>query len=483
MSIENRSCSCNPLEGAFSRREALRTFSGGFGLLALGALGGFGELGSTRTPQDTAANPLAPHAPHFAARAKRIIWLNMAGAPSHVDTFDYKPKLNAADGQATSAARRGGGKWLGSPWKFGQHGQSGQWISELFPKVAEHADKLCILNGMSTDVPAHQQAALKLHTGNFQFVRPSVGSWTLYGLGTENRNLPGFVAFSPPAGQGGGGIHGSAFLPAIFQGQRVGVSRGGGLFRSNSQDDAVPNIENEHYSQTGQREQLDFVQELNKERLRVTGAEVGTEGVIEAAELAFRMQAEVPTLLDLSSESKKTQDAYGLNNNDTSGFGKQCLLARRFAEKGVRFIQLSQGGWDHHRNLRNDLARSAISVDQPIAALLADLAQRGLLKDTLVLWGGEFGRTPYAQGDDGRDHNHKGFTLWMAGGGVKGGLRYGATDEYGMEAVDGRLSIHDLHATMLHLMGLDHTKLTHRYAGRDFRLTDVHGEVAREILA
>ena len=482
MSIEHKSCKCPVPAETTTRREVLRTFSGGFGLLALGALGGFGELGRTHWMQDAAANPLAARAPHFAARAKRVIWLNMAGAPSHVDTFEYKPKLNAADGQPATAARRGGGKWLGSPWKFEQHGKSGQWISELFPQVAKHADKLCILNGLSTDVPAHQQATLKLHTGNFQFVRPSVGSWSLYGLGTENRNLPGFVAFSPPAGQGGGGIHGSAFLPAIFQGQRVGVSRGGGLFRGNSED-AVPNIDNEHYSQTGQREQLDFVQELNKERLRQSGNEAGTEGVIEAAELAFRMQAEVPELLDLTKETRQTHDAYGISRNETSGFGRQCLLARRFAEKGVRFIQLSQGGWDHHRNLRTDLARSADSVDQPIAALLGDLAQRDMLKDTLVLWGGEFGRTPYAQGEDGRDHNHKGFTMWMAGGGVKGGLRYGATDDYGMEAVDGQMSIHDLHATILHLLGLDHTKLTHRYAGRDFRLTDVHGEVAKAIFA
>jgi hypothetical protein len=470
---------CGHGPNASSRREVLRTFGSGFGLLALGAMGGLKELA---LPGLQDADPLAPKAPHFAARAQRVIWLNMAGAPSHVDTFDWKPKLQEDDGKLATAARRGNSRWLGSPFKFAQHGQSGQWISELFPKLATHADKLCILNGMTTDVPAHAQASLMMHTGSFQFVRPSVGAWTVYGLGTKNRNLPGFVSLSPPAGGGGSQVYGSAFLPAIYQGQRIGVSRGGG-FAGGGSDEALPNIDNEHFSATGQREQLDFVQELNRERMKRTGGDAGTEGVIEAAELAFRMQTEVPELLDISKETAATRAAYGADGGETANFGRQCLLARRFAEKGVRFIQLTQGGWDHHRNLKADLARSTTRVDQPIAALLADLEARGMLKDTLVVWGGEFGRTPYAQGDDGRDHNHRGFTLWMAGGGVKGGLRYGATDEYGGAAVDGKLTIQDLHATILHLMGMDHTRLTHRYAGRDFRLTNVSGEVAKPLLA
>lgn len=470
---------CIPEDGSTSRREVLRSFGGGFGLLALGAMGGFRDLALPGT-QD--ADPLAPKTPHFAAKAQRVIWLNMAGAPSHVDTFDWKPKLSQDDGKAATAAGRGNSRWLGSPFKFAQHGQSGQWISELFPNVAAHADKLCILNGMTTDVPAHAQASLMLHTGSFQFVRPSVGAWTIYGLGTKNSNLPGFVSFSPPAGGGGSQLYGSAFLPAIYQGQRIGVSRGGGLVGGGGAE-AVPNIDNEHFNATGQREQLDFVQELNRERLKRTGSDAGTEGVIEAAELAFRMQTEVPELLEITKESAKTREAYGVDGGDTANFGRQCLLARRFAERGVRFIQLTQGGWDHHRNLKADITRSSGGVDKPIAALLADLDARGMLKDTLVVWGGEFGRTPYAQGDDGRDHNHRGFTLWLAGGGVKGGLRHGATDEYGAAAVEGKLTIQDLHATILHLLGLDHTKLTHRYAGRDFRLTNVSGEVARAVLA
>ncbi len=472
---------CDHPEHAPSRRDLLRSFACGFGWLA------FRGMSSLDGPQEAPGDPLAPRPPHFPARAKRVIFLCMAGGPSHVDTFDYKPKLYADDGKPM-AGRRAGAKLLGSPWKFSQHGQGGLWISELFPELAAHADALCLLRGMSTDLPAHPQAFVKLHTGSFQFVRPSMGSWALYGLGTTNRNLPGFITLNAPTGQGGAQNYGSAFLPAIYQGTRIGVSgRGGGAGpfarRAGASTSALPNIANPKLDEKEQRAQLELVQKLNKERLRRDREDPGVEGVIESYELAFRMQAEVPGLLDLSKESKSVQDLYGIGDDDTDGFGRQCLLARRLVESGVRFVEVSQSGWDHHRNLKQDLAKSCRSIDRPVAGLLADLGRRGLLKDTLVIWGGEFGRTPYAQGPDGRDHNNKGFTMWMAGGGVRGGTSFGSTDDYGAEAVDGRMDIHDLHATVLHLMGLDHQKLTYSHAGRDFRLTETAGNVVKEILA
>jgi hypothetical protein len=318
---------------------------------------------------------------------------------------------------------------------------------------------------------------LKLHTGSFQFVRPSLGAWTLYGLGTANRNLPGFVTINPPGGSAQ--QHGSAFLPATFQG--MPVAGAGRVARAASEP--VANTANARLDRDAQRKQLDLLQKLNREHLKREQGDDQVEGVIESYELAFRMQSELPALLDLSKEKRETLAAYGVGGEDTDAFGRQCLMARHLAEAGVRFVQIHQGGWDHHRNLRNDLAESCRKIDQPVAALLADLEQRGLLADTLVVWSGEFGRTPYAQGVDGRDHNHKGFTAWMAGGGVKGGHSHGATDEHGIEAVEGRMQIHDLHATILHLLGLDHERLTYNHAGRDFRLTDVHGEVAKEIFA
>jgi hypothetical protein len=463
-----------------SRRDVLQSIAGGFGWLAFQGLS-FDAL------QDANDDPLAPKAPHFAPRAKRVIFLCMQGGPSHVDTFDYKPKLAEANGQAMSG-RRAGARLLASPWKFSQHGKSGLWISELFPELARHADKLCLLRGMSTDLPAHPQAFLKLHTGSFQFVRPSFGSWAVYGLGTSNKNLPGFITLNAPTAQGGAQNYGSAFLPAIYQGTRIGVTGrggGGGPFarRAGAGGSSLPNIKNPKLDEKDQRAQLDLVQKLNKERLRRDRVDPGVEGVIESYELAFRMQAEVPDLLDLSKENKTLLDAYGVGQDGTDGFGRQCLLARRLVEQGVRFVEVSQGGWDHHRNLKEDLAKSCTAVDRPIAALLADLSQRGMLKDTLVIWGGEFGRTPYAQGDDGRDHNNKGFTMWMAGGGVRGGVSYGATDDVGAEAVENRMDMHDLHATALNLLGLDHTKLTYPYAGRDFRLTETAGNVVKDILS
>jgi hypothetical protein len=332
---------------------------------------------------------------------------------------------------------------------------------------------------VNTAVPAHAQASVLMHTGSFQFVRPSFGAWTLYGLGTENENLPGFITLNPPSGNGGAQNYGAGFLPAIYQGTRVGMERSA---RRQGGESGVPNLRNGTLTDAQQREQLRFVQLLNKERMRRTDDDDQVEGVIESYELAFRMQAEMPDLMDVAREDRKTLEMYGIGEGD-DGFARQCLLARRFAEKGVRFIEVNQGGWDTHRNLKSDLERQAAAIDRPIAALLADLKRRRMLDSTLVVWGGEFGRTPYAQGPDGRDHNHRGFTMWVAGGGTKGGFSYGATDEHGIEAVEGRMDTHDWHATLLALLGIDHERLTYRYAGRDFRLTDVKGNVHSGIFA
>ena len=459
-----------------SRRQILRSLSTGF---AYAAFAGFSTLQARnamgiRAFQDN-DNPLAPKPTHFPGTAKRVIFLCMEGAPSHVDTFDYKPRLNKDSGKV--AGVNGNAKWLGSPFKFKRHGKSGLPISELYPHLAKHADDLCLVNGMHTDVPAHPQSFAMLHTGSFQGVRPSLGAWSLYGLGTENQNLPGFITLSPPSGANN---YGAAFLPAIYQGTPIGSSLRSGRYDSGAAN--MPNIKNSKLTSQQQRLQLDFIKSLNEGKLKKEVHNPAVDGVIESFELAFRMQSEVPKLLDINSESKATKDLYGIDNQATAKFGRQCLLARRFAEAGVRFIEITHGGWDQHRNLEQALRDNTMATDQPIAALLTDLKQRDMLKDTLIVWSGEFGRTPYAQGDDGRDHNNKGFTSWMAGGGVKGGLRYGATDEHGYQSIENKTHIHDLHATMLHLMGLDHTKLTYNYAGRDFRLTDVHGEVMKGVI-
>jgi hypothetical protein len=454
-----------------SRRDALRVASSGFGLLALQGL-----LAGERARQES---PLAPRAPHFEPRAKRVIFLCMAGAPSHVDTFDYKPDLAAHDGETLSGYRRGA-KLMASPWTFAQQGKSGLWISELFPELGKYADHLCLLRGMHTDVPAHPQAFTMLHTGSFQFVRPSLGAWTLYGLGTDDQDLPGFVTLNPPSNNGGAQNYGTAFLPATYQGLRIGLGRGG---RRGGTGSPVEDIANPRQTAAQQRAQLDLVQALNREHARRDPGDDDVEAVIESYELAFRMQAELPALLDLGGVKRSTLESYGIGAAETDAFGRQCLIARNLAAAGVRFVEVGLGGWDHHRNLRAELPERCRAIDRPIAGLLADLSASGLLAETLVLWGGEFGRTPYAQDNDGRDHNNRGFTTWMAGGGVKGGLSYGSTDENGIEAVEGRMSIHDWHATILHLLGLDHERLTFNHAGRDFRLTDVKGEVAREILA
>ncbi|MBE2285320.1 MAG: DUF1501 domain-containing protein [Prosthecobacter sp.] len=460
----------------FSRREMLTTMSSGVGWLAFAALAQ-GKSG------------LASKAAHFAPRAKRVIFLTMRGGPSHVDLFDYKPELAKRDGKRAALGRdSAGAKLFGAVHPFGRYGQSGQWMTTLYPHLARHADDLCIINSMHTDLPNHAQAFVQMHTGSFQFVRPSVGAWTLYGLGTENDNLPGFITLNPPADNGGAQNYGSAFLPAICQGTRIGGSQLPDLYAALLKKDVAPgppmkNIENKVVSRDLQRAQIDLIRGLNERKMERDGAHPEIEGMIQSFELAFRMQSEVPEVLDLRGESEATLKLYGIGQGKDQ-FARQCLLARRLAEAGVRFIEIASGvQWDHHNRLREQLATNCAATDQPIAALLSDLKARGMLNDTLVVWAGEFGRTPYAQSGDGRDHNHKGYSIWMAGGGVKGGLRYGSTDEIGYKAAQNPMHIHDWHATILHLLGLDHTKLTYNHGGRNFRLTNVGGEVAPGILA
>ncbi len=455
-----------------SRRDLLKGVTSGFGYLA------FAGLSSLSAGSMADRSPLAPKAPHFPARAKRVIFLCMSGAPSHVDTFDHKPKLAHENGKPSDRPGRiPGAKLMGSPWKFAQHGQSGLWLSELFPRVAAHADELCVVRSMHTDLPAHPEAYLMLHTGSSQFIRPSLGAWTLYGLGTESDDLPGFISVKPTGRNGGAQNYGSAFLPAACQATRIG-DEGQPIAQAQ-----VGNIKNPSLNPTEQRIQIDLVQAMNREVLAREHAHPGIEGVIESYELAFRMQAKLPGVMEIASESAATKKLYGLDDPATADFGRQCLLAKRFVEAGVRFVELTHGDWDQHRGLKAGHARNARAVDQPIAGLLSDLRLRGLLDDTLVIWGGEFGRTPHGQNADGRDHNNKGFSVWLAGGGVKPGFAYGQTDEFGYEAVENPMHMHDLHATILNLLGLDHERLTYRYAGRDMRLTDVKGKVHEGILA
>jgi hypothetical protein len=457
---------CGYITPLLTRRDVLSTLACGFGWLAFSGLTG-------RSLAAAETGPLAPKPTHFPARAKRVIFLCMRGGPSHVDTFDYKPKLNADNDKP---GKRPGTKLLGSKWKFQQRGKSGLWISDLFPQISTHADDLCLVRSMQTNLPAHPQAFVNLHTGNSQFVRPSLGAWTLYGLGTMNENLPGFVTITPAQGSGGAQNYGSAFLPAIYQATKIGADN------RSIENAQVRNIEGT-LNPTAQRAELELIQTLNREALRRDKYNPEIEGVIESYELAFRMQSQMPAVMDLSKETDATKKLYGITGGGSDDMGRKCLLARKLVESGVRFVEICHGNWDHHFNLTSTLERNARDVDTPIAGLLTDLKQRGLLKDTLIVWSGEFGRTPHAQGGDGRDHNNKGFTLWMAGGGIKGGTSYGNTDEYGYEAVENKVQIHDLHATILALLGLDHEKLTFRYAGRDFRLTDVAGNVVKEVMS
>ena len=467
-------CDC---QGPISRREMLRTSSAGFASLALAGLLGQEAAAAER------GNPLAVRAPHYPAKAKRVIFLFMHGGPSQVDTFDYKPLLDRDHGMPLPFAKprvvsSQTGNLLKSPWKFSQHGQSGAWVSELFPHVATVADELCIINSMHGSNSRHGGALLELHTGSDTFVRPSMGSWITYGLGTENQDLPGFITICPTLTHGAENNYSSAFLPAAYQGTPLGNAS------IPAEKAQIPFIENAQTSRSAQRLELDLLRQMEQEHLARTGADSALEGRIDSFELAFRMQAAAPRLQDISDESPAMLELYGLNDPRTRNFGRQCLMARRFAESGVRFVQVSHSyKWDQHGGLKKDHANNSLEVDKPIAGLIRDLKARGLLDDTLVLWGGEFGRTPTAQGDDGRDHNPHGYTMWLAGGGTRAGIRHGSTDDYGYFAVDNKVHLHDLHATILHLLGLDHTRLTYRYAGRDFRLTDVSGEVVREILA
>jgi hypothetical protein len=466
-----------------SRREMLRQSAVGFGSLAFASLL---SDGSVANASGSSSDPLAPRPGHHPARAKRIIFLFMKGGPSHVDTFDYKPRLQRDHGRPYPFERprvtfANTGALLGSPWRFRQYGASGAWVSDLFPHVARCVDDLCFIHSVHGTNPAHGGAVLKLHTGSDNFVRPSVGSWVTYGLGSENRNLPGFITICPTLAHGGVNNWGAAFLPAVYQGTPLGNA-------SVPADQArVRYIQNTRLPAEVQRLQLDRLTEMNRAHQGSAGAEASLEARLNSFELAFRMQREMPEAEDLSSETPATRRLYGLDDPVTANFARQCLLARRFAERGVRFIQVTHSDanvqWDQHSNLRQGHAKNAREVDQPIAGLLHDLKARGLLDDTLVWWGGEFGRTPTVEGNDGRDHNPEGFTMWLAGGGAKGGVHHGATEEYGWHAEDARVHIHDLHATILHLLGLDHERLTYRYAGRDFRLTDVAGHVVEPILA
>ncbi|TVQ03271.1 MAG: DUF1501 domain-containing protein [Planctomycetaceae bacterium] len=452
----------------YSRRDALRHSACGFGWLALCDLASRARA-SEATSDGVSRVPVT----HFPASAKRVIFLCMRGGPSHVDTFDYKPELAKHDGEP---GRRNGTRLLASPWEFRQRGESGLWMSDLFPHLAEHADRLCLIRSMQTDVPAHPQAFRQLHTGSSRFIRPSLGAWSLYGLGSDNEELPGFVTITPPSGFGGAQNYGAGFLPAIHQGTRFGSDNR--PIRSAT----IPHLSGSQAAGE-QRLSLDLAQSFNRaQRDAGGGHDREFDGLIESLELGFRMQSTLPDLLDLQNESDATLDLYGIDGGPTDDFGRKCLLARRMVEEGVRFVEITHGNWDQHFNLQAALENNVRAIDRPIAGLLTDLASRGLLDETLVIWSGEFGRTPHAQGRDGRDHNNEAFTCWMAGGGTRGGYAHGESDEFGYRAAVDPVSIHDFHATILRLLGLDHTRLTFRHAGRDFRLTDVYGNVIESIL-
>ncbi len=469
-----------------SRRDVLKTAACGFGHLALAGL----TAGRAGAAID---NPLAPRTPHFAPRAKRVIFLFMQGGVSHVDSFDYKPELVKNDGKQmpfddariiANTGMRGSSQRVMKPlWEFAQHGESGHWGSALFPEINKHVDDLCFIHSLNTEGVAHGPATLFLHCGATTNIRPSMGSWVIYGLGTENENLPGFVSIMPSAGNGGARNYGNAFLPAIYQGTALGKAG------APASEAKIRNLTNPGRSRTAQSRQFDLIRELNAEQLKPNPGDAELEAVISSYELAWRMQNNAPNVLDMTGETEETKNLYGIGEQDTDNFGRQCLMARRLCESGVRFIQVTYGdstanpAWDQHSDMPKH-AKHARAVDRPIAGLLTDLKRRGLLEDTLVWWGSEFGRTPYAEKNGtGRDHNPDGFTVWLAGAGVQPGLAYGATDDFGHFAVQDKVHMHDLHATILHLLGLNHEKLTYRYAGRDFRLTDVHGQVVEDILA
>lgn len=414
---------------------------------------------------------------HFPPKVKRVIFVFMHGGPSHIDTFDYKPELIRLHGQPLPIAKpriqfAQTGNLLKSPWEFKQYGESGAWVSDLFPNVAKHVDRLTFIKSLHGSNEAHGGALLKIHTGSDTFVRPSLGAWISYGLGTQNANLPSFVTINPTLGHGGVRNFGSAFLPPNHQGTRIAVSG-----KEAKLENLVP-----RNGDPLQRLELDYVRDM--ERFGAAGSMLGAiEAKEKTFELAYRMQSEALGRFQLESETEETQKLYGIDGGPSDGFGRQCLLARRLSEAGVRFVQVSHAYWDQHSELKEKHAELAGQVDVPIAGLIEDLQRRGLFSETLLIWGGEFGRTPTAQGDNGRDHNPHAFTWWMCGPGIKPGLTWGASDDFGFYAQQDKVHVHDLHATLLHLLGIDHERLTFRYGGRDFRLTDVHGRVVRELFA
>jgi hypothetical protein len=456
-----------------TRRQLLGSLAGGFGAVALSAL-----------LDEQARGEQAPSArgPHHAPRARRVIFLFMSGGPSHIDSFDPKPTLTRYEGRRLPVLEQNTNVLLGrprplgnafpSPWTFRRHGASGIEVSELFPQVAQCADDLCVIRSMCCDSFFHTQGTLEMLTGSGLFVRPSIGAWLLYGLGVENRNLPGFIVLGQPSSLVDQvKSYGSAFLPAAYQGTRILDPR-----------DPIPNLTPQR-SRQEQLGQLDTLRRLNQLHLARRPEEGALEARIQTFETAFYMQTEAAETFSLARESAATRRLYGMDNRDTADYGQLCLLARRLVERGVRFVVVNHQNWDQHSGLKAGHARNARQVDAPIAGLLKDLKARGQLEDTLVLWGGEFGRTPNTEGRDGRDHNTGAFTMWLAGGGVKRGHVHGVSDSFGAYVQEGRVHVHDLHATILWLLGLDHQRLTFRYSGRDFRLTDVEGNVVREIFA
>jgi hypothetical protein len=475
----------SPQVNSISRRDALRNIACGFGYMAAAGI-------AQQAAAASISNPLLAKVPHLIPKAKRVIFLFMAGGVSQVDSYDYKPLLYKDNGRMLDftdqriLAKTGMGstqRVMQPLWEFKQRGQNGAWVSELFPHLAKHTDDYCVIRSMQTEGVAHGPATLFLHTGSTNLIRPSMGAWVNYGLGTENQDMPGFVSLSPSMGNGGPRNYGNAFLPAAYQGTAVGRS---GMKATEIE---IKNLKNQSLSSDQQRRQFELLQAMNHEQCQSIPGNTELEAVINSYELAWRMQANAPEVLDISKESEATKRLYGIDEEPTDDYGRQCLMARRMAEAGVRFIQVNYSdnsnnpAWDQHNDMPKH-KEHALAVDKPVAGLLTDLKQRGLLEDTLVWWGGEFGRTPYAQKNgDGRDHNPTGFTVWLAGGGVRPGLIYGETDEFGQYAVENKVHMHDLHATILHLLGMDHERLTFRHEGRDFRLTDVHGNVVHDIIA
>jgi hypothetical protein len=456
----------------WNRRQFLSRLGMGFG--ALGLAGLLGEETLFADTGDAVLSPLSPKNPPLPCKAKRVIHIFANGAPSHVDTWDPKPSLAKYDGQPIGTR---GGVAMPSPFKFQRYGASGIEVSEVFPKIAEHVDEMSVIRSMYTDIPAHEIATVMMNTGSRQLVKPCLGSWSVYGLGTENQNMPGFISLHSGGGLPAGGTQnwGSAFLPGVYQGTSINTAQ-------QTVDQMIENIRNPYVTDKEQRRELDLVHQLNEIQAQNLQKDAQLEARIEAYEIAFKMQTAATDAFDVKKESDAVREAYGDTNQ-----GRQMLIARRLLERGVRFVQVWAGGWDHHQDIETKLPQSAREIDQPVGAFLADLKQRGMLDSTLVIWGGEFGRTPTrdrnGNANPGRDHNAKGFSIWMAGGGVKGGHVYGATDEFGDAAVENPVHIHDLHATILALIGFDHTKLTYRYNGRDFRLTDVSGNVVKSVIA